>query len=84
MYASQSGMLRNASSPVYFTLSQFEDISEAWALSTLLNLYLTSGLAYIQMSATNLVMVEDLAAPDQSYIAPLFTYNDFKKGHRHG
>lgn len=78
-YTPYPGGPGNTSAPVFFSLSQHEDIGEAWALSTLLNLYLTSGLTYVQMSATTLVMVEDLVSPAQSYVVPLSTYDDFKK-----
>lgn len=69
----------NVSAPVFFTLSRDQNIEEAWALSTLVNLYLTNGLAYMSMATATLVMVEDLGSPEKSYIVPLSTYNDRKK-----
>lgn len=63
----------NSSAPVTFIVGG--GISEAWALSTLINLYLTSGLAYLRMEAVRYDMVENAAAPNESYLVGLSTFD---------
>lgn len=66
----------NGTIPIHFSLGG--GISEAWALSTLVNLYLTTGLAYLRMEANRYVKVEDLKQPGKSYLINLPAFNDAK------
>lgn len=61
-------------SPLTFKMGS--GISEVWALSTLINLYMTSGLAYLRMEAIRNVMVEYTAAPNDSYLVSLLTFGN--------